>query len=107
MYLWDPTNNGTKPVARLLGHQNKVNHVQFSPDGTLIASAGWDNATKLWNARDGKFLKSLRGHVAPVRIWSLRQMQTDDDRTNEADLPSPTTGIPVCMVCRQQTSCHW
>jgi WD40 repeat protein len=45
MYLWDPTNNGTKPVARLLGHQNKVNQVQFSPDGTLIASAGWDNST--------------------------------------------------------------
>lgn len=45
MYLWDPTNNGNKPVARLLGHQNKVNHVQFSPDGTLIASAGWDNGT--------------------------------------------------------------
>ncbi|KAK0734594.1 WD40-repeat-containing domain protein [Lasiosphaeria miniovina] len=66
MYLWDPTNNGTKPVARLLGHQNKVNQVQFSPDGTLIASAGWDNSTKMWNARDGKFLKSLRGHVAPV-----------------------------------------
>lgn len=45
MYLWDPTNNGNKPVARLLGHQNKVNQVQFSPDGTLIASAGWDNHT--------------------------------------------------------------
>ncbi|KAK4129097.1 WD40 repeat-like protein [Parathielavia appendiculata] len=72
MYLWDPTNNGNKPVARLLGHQNKVNQVQFSPDGTLIASAGWDNHTKLWNARDGKFLKSLRGHVAPVYqcAWS-------------------------------------
>ncbi|SPQ18463.1 ccdd4571-0151-4a36-b04b-ff79eefb099c [Thermothielavioides terrestris] len=72
MYLWDPVNNGSKPVARLLGHQNKVNQVQFSPDGTLIASAGWDNSTKLWNARDGKFLKSLRGHVAPVYqcAWS-------------------------------------
>jgi ribosome assembly protein 4 len=45
MYLWDPTNNGNKPVARLLGHQNKVNQVQFSPDGTLISSAGWDNST--------------------------------------------------------------
>lgn len=66
MYLWDPTSNETKPVSRLLGHQNKVNHVQFSPDGTMIASAGWDNSTKLWNARDGKFMKTLRGHVAPV-----------------------------------------
>ncbi|KAK3935827.1 ribosome assembly protein 4 [Diplogelasinospora grovesii] len=69
MYLWDPTNNGNKPVARLLGHQNKVNQVQFSPDGTLIASAGWDNGTKIWNARDGKFLKSLRGHVYQC-AWS-------------------------------------
>jgi len=55
-------------VPSQLGHQNKVNHVQFSPDGTMIASAGWDNATKLWNARDGKFLKSLRGHVAPASL---------------------------------------
>ncbi|KAK0748415.1 WD40-repeat-containing domain protein [Apiosordaria backusii] len=66
MYLWDPTNNGNKPVARLLGHQNKVNQCSFSPDGTMIASAGWDNHTKLWNARDGKFLTTLRGHVGPV-----------------------------------------
>ena len=50
MYLWDPA-QGTKPVARLLGHQKQVNHVTFSPDGTMIASAGWDNHTKLWNAR--------------------------------------------------------
>jgi ribosome assembly protein 4 len=51
MYLWDPLNEGTKPVARLMGHQKQVNHVSFSPDGTLIASAAWDNHTKLWNAR--------------------------------------------------------
>lgn len=50
MYLWDPT-KGTKPVARLLGHQKQVNHVTFSPDGNLIASAGWDNHTKIWSAR--------------------------------------------------------
>ncbi|KAM3506645.1 hypothetical protein MY10362_002234 [Beauveria mimosiformis] len=65
MYLWDPS-QGTKPVARMLGHQKQVNHVTFSPDGSLIASSGWDNHTKLWNARDGKFINTLRGHVAPV-----------------------------------------
>ena len=51
MYLWDPMNEGAKPVARMLGHQKQVNHVTFSPDGSLIASASWDNHTKLWNAR--------------------------------------------------------
>ena len=45
LQLYVESCNGTKPVARLLGHQNKVNQVQFSPDGTLIASAGWDNST--------------------------------------------------------------
>lgn len=50
MYLWDPS-QGTKPVARMVGHQKQVNHVVFSPDGSLIASAGWDNHTKVWSAR--------------------------------------------------------
>jgi len=95
MYLWEPSSS-TKPVARLLGHQKQVNHVTFSPDGLFIASAGFDNHVKLWNARDGKsvnpfpqllchfflpkpldlafsptnpchrFISTLRAHVAPV-----------------------------------------
>ena len=31
MYLWDPS-QGTKPVARMVGHQKQINHVTFSPD---------------------------------------------------------------------------
>ncbi|KAH8770263.1 WD40-repeat-containing domain protein [Hyaloscypha finlandica] len=65
MYLWEPS-KGTKPVARMMGHQKQVNHVTFSPDGLLVASSSFDNHTKIWNARDGKFINTLRGHVAPV-----------------------------------------
>lgn len=65
IYLWTP-GTSTKPVARLLGHQKQVNHVVFSPDGTLLASAGFDNLIKLWSARDGSFLHTLKGHVGPV-----------------------------------------
>jgi ribosome assembly protein 4 len=65
MCLWEPS-KGTKPIARMIGHQKQVNHVTFSPDGLLIASAGFDNHTKIWNARDGTFINTLRGHVAPV-----------------------------------------
>lgn len=65
MYLWEPSKS-TKPLQRMVGHQKQVNHVTFSCDGVLIASAGFDNHVKLWQAQDGKFLHTLRGHVGPV-----------------------------------------
>ncbi|KAK3677811.1 ribosome assembly [Recurvomyces mirabilis] len=65
MYLWEPSNSN-KPLQRMVGHQKQVNHVTFSPDGATIASAGFDNHVKLWNAKDGKFISTLRGHVGPV-----------------------------------------
>ncbi|KAJ5239370.1 hypothetical protein N7468_003989 [Penicillium chermesinum] len=65
MYLWEPSTS-SKPVARLLGHQKEVNYVTFSPDMSLIASAGFDNHVKLWNGRDGKFITTFRGHVGAV-----------------------------------------
>ena len=70
IYLWS-LSSSSKPVARLLGHQKQVNHVSFSPNGRLIASAAFDNHVKLWNAVDGKFLFTLRGHVGPVYMVSF------------------------------------
>ncbi|KAJ1659533.1 ribosome assembly [Dispira simplex] len=71
MYLWEPLKD-KKPLARLTGHQKLVNQVQFSPDGRWIASAGFDNAVKLWDGHTGKFIASLRGHVSAVYqvCWS-------------------------------------
>lgn len=71
MFFWEPEAN-KKPLARLTGHQKLVNHVSFSPDGRLIASAAFDNSVKLWDGRTGKFISSLRGHVGPVYqvCWS-------------------------------------
>ncbi|KAJ1668855.1 ribosome assembly [Coemansia sp. RSA 1813] len=71
MFLWDPLNS-SKPIARLTGHQKVVNHVSYSPDGRLIASASFDNSVKLWDGVTGKFIASLRGHVAAVYqvCWS-------------------------------------
>ena len=42
-----------KPVARMTGHMQPVNHVAFSPDGSMIASASFDKSVKIWDGRTG------------------------------------------------------
>lgn len=41
LFLWDPL-EGKKPLARMTGHQQAVNHLSFSPDGRYVASASFD-----------------------------------------------------------------
>lgn len=53
-------------LAVLRGHERAVLSVAFSPDGTRLASAAWDNTIRIWNAGTGTQLTVLRGHDARV-----------------------------------------
>ncbi|KAJ8918929.1 hypothetical protein NQ315_016831 [Exocentrus adspersus] len=105
LFLWDPERD-KKPLARLLGHQQLVNDVKFSPDGRIIASASFDKSIRLWESKTGKFIRTLRGHVQPVymvafsadsrlmvsgsadstlKLWNLQKRELEIDLPGHAD----------------------
>ena len=62
--IWDIA--AGKQTGRLIGHQNWVTDVVFSPDGRRILTGGKDNTAKLWDAQTGRELLTLRGHRKQV-----------------------------------------
>lgn len=105
LFLWAPEKEN-KPIARMTGHQQLINHVQFSPDTRIIASASFDKSIKLWDGRTGKFLATLRGHVQAVymvawsadsrlivsgsadstlKVWNMKTKKLDQDLPGHAD----------------------
>jgi len=41
--------------------------VVFSPDAKSLVTGSWDHSLKVWNAEQGKLLRELPGHLAPVQ----------------------------------------
>ncbi len=45
------------------GHNNNVNSVAITPDGSTLASASSDQTIKIWDINSGKCLNTLQGHT--------------------------------------------
>jgi|TARA_B100001142_G_scaffold238940_1_gene237689 ribosome assembly protein 4 len=105
MFLWTPETSKS-PTRRMTGHVQLINHVVFSPDTKLIASASFDKAVKLWDGKTGEFIATMRGHVGPVyqiawsadsrmvvsgskdstlKVWSARTRKLELDLPGHAD----------------------
>ena len=54
------------PKAIFEGHTDLVWSVAFSPDGSMIASASWDETIGLWDVKTGRLLHTLIGHTHDV-----------------------------------------
>jgi WD40 repeat protein/transcriptional regulator with XRE-family HTH domain len=65
--LWDVRTG--QCLRTLLGHENWVYAVAWSPDGQILASGSGDHTVKLWSVSTGQCLKTLAGHS--TWVWSV------------------------------------
>jgi WD40 repeat protein len=55
--LWDRAEE--KIVATLSKHDNHINTVRFSPDGSLLVSGSWDETTRVWDTATARAVWTL------------------------------------------------
>ena len=60
------------PISIYTGHQDFVTSLDWSPDGTRLASASRDGTVRIWDVRAGKTTLIYRGHRNEVLTvaWS-------------------------------------
>jgi serine/threonine protein kinase len=74
--VWDASTGKTLVsykghLPQTAGHSNVVGQVAWSPDGTLIASAGgYDKTVQVWDASTGRTILTYRGHSFDV--WKVQ-----------------------------------
>ncbi len=57
----------SQPITVLKSHRDRVLTISFSPNGNLLASAGADQAIKLWDTNNWREAASLTGHNQMIR----------------------------------------
>jgi WD40 repeat protein len=62
--VWDASTG--QQLVTLKGHEAPVYSVDFSPDGTLLATGSDDQTARIWDVQTGKSQAVLKGHTQTV-----------------------------------------
>ena len=62
----DPSSSVPKLVRVIESHTDTLYTAVLSPDGTILATAGYDRVAMLWNMSDGTLLRKLEGHNGAI-----------------------------------------
>lgn len=60
-----------KLIHTLSGHDDTISQIKYSPNGKLIASAGWDKKIKIWHSESGDLINTIEGHKAGVNTLAF------------------------------------
>jgi WD40 repeat protein len=66
-----PGHNVSSSFSVTTRHDDVIQHLTFSPDGNLLASAGYNRLIKLWDLKAGKLLHVLKDHSDSVYSLSF------------------------------------
>ncbi len=96
-------------VGTLDGHTDPVYAIAWSPDGKTLATAGFDNTVRLWDAATRKEIKKYEGHsklvlavaIAPDGKHILSGSQ--DNTAKIWDCPDLGPGQDVRRSCRPRS----
>ncbi|XP_077518598.1 apoptotic protease-activating factor 1-like isoform X2 [Amblyomma americanum] len=71
-FVWtNVPDNWSQAAVRMKTLRGGVNHAEFSPDDSVIASAGEDSFVRLWQSHSGNELQVLSGHTKPVNFCTF------------------------------------
>ena len=62
--LWDADDGAL--IRRFDGHRDILLDAELSPDGTILATCGYDRTIQVWDVTSGKVLRTLLGHNGSV-----------------------------------------
>jgi serine/threonine protein kinase len=69
--IWDLATGEVQQT--LIGHEDAVNALVFSPSGQLLISGSTDVTIKIWHPKQGKLLHTLREHSDAVRALAINR----------------------------------
>lgn len=96
IFLWDSATGDLKQT--LPGHTGAISALTFSPDGSLLASAGRDRALKIWDARTFDLKKTASDYL--LSVSELESMsETEGRRIGKRGIPPVSWLVGINFSC--------